>query len=626
MNNEGETIIEEYLMLVREKLPVTIADDVINELRSYMQESARDQGDGQITVQSAKKIVAQFGAPGEVADEYKYSMLPETIPENLDSSEAKKEPCGIPQQGLMQSIQPELTPVPQQNPTVSHSSFFIRAVIQSWIWIVIVSLTTLPLLITLPIGPMGISSWMVLVPVSQALIVTFGLLFHSLNLRRKRTILWRRTYQEWSALQNFVTLPEHSIPEAGTSMLRLDVLTSLTGIILFLPTAILGNQPYFLLFSGVPVSFLFAARMYYGLEIIHDDRDPIRNSRKRFAVNMALLVVLEASVFWIFNPWVYGGFLVFSMAPILLTFIVCYGSLLLFNVVSGAQNLWWRTQDEPETISAKEKGVSREDKAELLARLPSTMKRLYAKMIGWIVVYNLPQVYVSFENGSYEPWSFDWYNWIALLIFGMTIAGALLVFYFPYRRFMIMRLDSRMVFGRRGRVEAAVDSFISAIFLAMTFTFILASGLDNIALYRIIDYQRHLGMQWGFILATMELVAFSLGAIALLVRILGNVHEFRQIWKKRAVGLIEQSGVLLVLTLATYSSAEYLKLQVIYGWYSNFYALYMIFLALVLFLAFQIGSSSLKGEMMRRNDQDPRIKSLKTHSVYIGASNYDSEP
>ncbi|MCK4568380.1 MAG: hypothetical protein KAU48_13825, partial [Candidatus Thorarchaeota archaeon] len=66
MSNDPANIIDEYLALIREKLPESIADDVITELETYMMETARDQGeDGQITVESAKKVVAQFGAPGE---------------------------------------------------------------------------------------------------------------------------------------------------------------------------------------------------------------------------------------------------------------------------------------------------------------------------------------------------------------------------------------------------------------------------------------------------------------------------------------------------------------------------------------------------------------------------------
>jgi len=82
VTDDPSSIINEYLELIREKLPESIAGDVITELETYMLEAARDQGDNnEITLESAKKVVAQFGAPGEVADEYRYSMLPETIPE-----------------------------------------------------------------------------------------------------------------------------------------------------------------------------------------------------------------------------------------------------------------------------------------------------------------------------------------------------------------------------------------------------------------------------------------------------------------------------------------------------------------------------------------------------------------
>jgi hypothetical protein len=80
MTEEPERVIEEYLALVNEHLPESISEDVITELRTYMFETALDLGNGELTAQSAKKVVAQFGAPSEVAEEYKYSMLPETLP------------------------------------------------------------------------------------------------------------------------------------------------------------------------------------------------------------------------------------------------------------------------------------------------------------------------------------------------------------------------------------------------------------------------------------------------------------------------------------------------------------------------------------------------------------------
>ena len=85
MIGEPDQVIEEYLALVKEHLPESISEDVITELRTYMLETARDLGAGEVTLQSAKKVVAQFGAPSEVAEEYKYSMLPDSIPDEGDS-------------------------------------------------------------------------------------------------------------------------------------------------------------------------------------------------------------------------------------------------------------------------------------------------------------------------------------------------------------------------------------------------------------------------------------------------------------------------------------------------------------------------------------------------------------
>ncbi len=615
MSDDGETIIEEYLTLVREKLPVSIADDVISELRSYMHESAMDQGEGEITVQSAKKVVAHFGAPGEVADEYKYSMLPETIPEEITPSEIIQEPQKILQEEPLQQVPVQLTPISKEDPTVGYFSFFLTTSVESWIWILIASL------LTLVIGPLGNPLWTLLIPIAQAAIVTFVLFFHSNNLKWNRTILWRRAYREWSALQNFVTLPENSVPEAGVNMLRLDSLISFIGIVLFLIATLMGNSPFFMMFSGVPVCLLLGARIYYRLTTFRDDKDPIRNSRKQFVINLALLVGLNASIFWIFYSSMYYWSILSNLSPFLLPFIVGYGSVVLFNVVTGTQNLWWKTQDEPKTSSVREKEILREDKAELLACLPNTMGRLYLKIIGWIVVFNLPQIYVSFDHASFDFVSSEFYNWVGFLIAEIAVTGLLIVFYFPYRRFIIKRLDSRSIFGRRTRVEATIDTLISSIFLVMILGFLLNSGMFNILTYSIIDYQRHLGTRWSIILATMQIAAYPIGAIALITRIIGNIHEFRAVWKRRAISLVEQSGVLLVLTITAFAGVEYLRVIVYHHWFSSFNMMSAMIVPLIIFLAFQIGSSSLKGKMMKKHNHDKKGNSVKSRDVYGSIAN-----
>jgi len=615
MNDDGESIIEEYLVLVREKLPNSIAEDVITELRSYMHESARDQGEGEITVQSAKKVVAHFGAPGEVADEYKYSMLPETIPEEIVPSEIIQEPQQIVQQDSLEQVQPQLTPISQEDPTVSYFSFFLTTSVQTWIWILIASL------LTLVIGPLGIPLWTLLIPISQAALVTCVLFFHSNNLKWNRIILWRRAYREWSALQNFVTLPENSIPEAGVNMLRFDSLISFVGIILFLTGILLGNSPFFIMFCGVPVCLLLGARIYYRLVTFRDDKDPIRNSRKQFAINLALLVGLNASIFWILYSPMYYWSIIPSLSPFFLPFILGYGSVVLFNVVTGAQNLWWKTQDGPKTSSVREKEILGEDKAELLACLPNTMGRLYLKIIGWIVIFNLPQIYVSFDHTSFDFVSSDFYNWISFLIAEIAVTGLLIVFYFPYRRFVIKRLDSRSIFGRRTRIEATIDTLISSVFLVMILGFLLNNGIYNILTYSIIDYQRHLGTRWSIILATMQIAAYPIGAIALITRIIGNIHEFRPVWKRRAISLVEQSGVLLVLAITAFAGVEYLRVIVYYHWFGGFIMMSAMIVPLIIFLAFQIGSSSLKGKMMKKHNHDKKGNSVKSRDVYGSIAN-----
>jgi hypothetical protein len=60
MTENPDSVIEEYLALVDEHLPDSISEDVITELRTYMMETARDMGEGEVTLQSAKKVVAQI--------------------------------------------------------------------------------------------------------------------------------------------------------------------------------------------------------------------------------------------------------------------------------------------------------------------------------------------------------------------------------------------------------------------------------------------------------------------------------------------------------------------------------------------------------------------------------------
>lgn len=90
MKDDPMTIIEEYLDLVRSHLPGEIAEEIITELRSYIVEAAQEIGQGTITTQSAKMAVSRHGAPSVVAEEYRSSMLLESL-ETEETHEAKQQ-------------------------------------------------------------------------------------------------------------------------------------------------------------------------------------------------------------------------------------------------------------------------------------------------------------------------------------------------------------------------------------------------------------------------------------------------------------------------------------------------------------------------------------------------------
>ncbi len=611
MNTAGETIIEEYLMLVKAKLPNSIAEDVINELRIYMQESATDLGDGQITLDSAKKTVAQFGAPGEVAAEYVQSMLPESIERESvppEVAKATQQPVREPSH----QIEPVLTSITQNDPTMSHFSFFLIITLQSWLWIFIATK------LTWLVGPIGIPFWTNIFPILEILIVTGILIFHTLYLQRHNIILWRRAYKEWSAIQNFVTLPENAIPELGVNIRRLDVLLSFVGILLYLSSILIGGNPYYILLCAIPICIALVGRMYYRIAMFDDAKDPIRNSRKQFIINLVLLIILNGTIYWIFNNRFYYSFPVPFLSLLLLSYIICMSPIIVLDIVSGVQNLWWKIHDA-ESTSVKSSMMSHQEKQALLTQLGKNIKRLYAKITFWIFVFNLPQIYIIFDNPTYDYWSWYNYNSIIFLFIEIMITPAPLAIYYLYRRFAIRRLESNVVFGQRSRLEAVGDLIISTIALIGISISVLPTGLVYSIIEKLVIYEGYISTHWSHILILMQIVAFPLIAVGLFIRIVGDIYEFKAKWKRSAVSLIEESGVFIILALTLFINAGFIEYIALYDWYSGFLNQYALILPLILLIAFQISSSSLKGKLLRRSGQ--KQENHKTSNVYTSIAN-----
>jgi uncharacterized membrane protein len=73
MTEDPDVAIDEYLNLVRSHLPNEIADEIIHETRTYLVEMAQELGHGQVSIESVRRSIARFGAPSEIAQEYRKS-------------------------------------------------------------------------------------------------------------------------------------------------------------------------------------------------------------------------------------------------------------------------------------------------------------------------------------------------------------------------------------------------------------------------------------------------------------------------------------------------------------------------------------------------------------------------
>ena len=587
MSDEPIGIINEYLALVREKLPESIADDVVSELEMYMLETARDQGEeGQITFESAKKVVAQFGAPGEVADEYRFSMLPESIPEEdippEITQEAVKEPI---------TVEPE-KPTPKVqgvDPTTSYSMFFIKSLLLTIFWASLVSI------ISLTFTPFWAQGVLLIFISISVLCVTAFLLAQTFYLKRKKIILWKRSYPDWSIFQTLVTLPENSIPDAGTNLNRLDILASFIGVLILAPTVLQWNHSFGYI-CGIPAAILLIVRIKLTIGKLDEDKDPYENSKLEFGVNLSLLVFLESSinlVFSTFSPSYYYSFL-YSMAPFIVTFVVLFGPVLLFQLLVGAQNLWWKTE-KPEK--------SEEQKTRMVAIRKDMFRNggiLLVKLIGWIVIVDSIIIYSSLVFAPDEMSNLYWSR-LGGLIGSILLGASLVTGYCIIRYIRVRNFNSITFIGRRTRLEALVDSIIS-IFLIFSIGIIaLGSVSTSIPGYTILHFYHDIFQDFniniGGVILGMDFLVLLPLVFAFTIRIQGNILEFKSEMKIEAARKMQKSGKLVLITLPLLAGGElvhYIGNIPAYATFIMVSTFYFLLMVVAIFAAFQIITSELK--------------------------------
>ncbi|MCK4566821.1 MAG: hypothetical protein KAU48_05875, partial [Candidatus Thorarchaeota archaeon] len=577
----------------------------------------RDLGDNnEITLESAKKVVAQFGAPGEVADEYRYSMLPETIPEEDIPTEIVRETGKIDRK--QQAKEPEKTP-PRElgvDPTTRYSTFFFKSFALTVMWAGIV------FVLTFMSGPMWSPLWFTYWPLIfisiEVTFVTIILLARSLYLKRKKVILWKRSYPDWSILQILVTLPENAVKDTGSKLKHLDIAASFVGVLLCIPMLLVWNHPWFILI-GIPAIILLILRMKIIVRKLDKEKDPYEKSRLEFGINFSLLVVLDSSINWLFNMTLPWNMLIWFVTPLLAIFVPLFGTVLLLQVLTGAQNLWWKTDDQKTQTEKQSNEDIRLRKEAIKKGMGRNGVMMFVKMSGWLLIFNSLIIYVSsvIPPGHYM----GIFNNMMILFFETVILiGVLVTLYFLFRNFRIGYLNSSTLIGRRTRLEAVIDLSLSSVlavaFIGITSVRYSSYSIEDTILY----YYEVFGIQFGRMVMGIELSSVLLVIIGLMIRIIGNILEFKSEYKISAAKRIEESGLLVLVAVSFIVGGEFIKYLATHDSFIIYYTYYLTYLIIAIFVAFQVISSGMKVKEMTnastpmRTDEYKNINEFSEHA------------
>ncbi|MFW9833743.1 MAG: hypothetical protein ACFFEK_07100 [Candidatus Thorarchaeota archaeon] len=570
MTDDANGVIEEYLELVNEHLPKSISEDVITELRTYMVEAAKDLGEGEITLQSAKKVVAQFGAPSEVAKEYKYSMLPETIPSQDDSTPARTHYLESIDGSVADETKDEKV---KQRRIASYSSTIAQGLSIAVAWSFLVFLAS-----TLA-GPV----WLVLdayvILIIQVILAVSSFTAIVYYQKRQKKVLWKRDFLEWPLTQRFLTLPENAFFDFSGSFLVFDIIGSCIGIVIFFFSAIYSPSPYYIPIIVAPVSIAFLAKSYYSGRSI-GPQDPVKHVRAEMSFTFIALVLIDSSQVWFVNFSV-GS--VFQFRTMIGFYSMVWGGILLLQLVARSGDLWWTTEDS-------KTAPARDERTILLHQTKNIAATTILKQVGWIVLFSvIPTYCLIISQYIYTPWFAPF--WIAAFFGPIFIIPTALYFFF--RRWLVHQGSSMSIIGQRSRIEAVADLLLLSYLL---FGFVFGIQILIEPAY-VLEQSHYLLDEFGFTgmtyFLTGHLSSILLLIIGAILRIMGDCLEFREN-KRPAIQLMIISGMILVTSLSIRVGIDIMSRD--YLWFS--FMNYTVILLLATAIAFQVETSRVKLKIM----------------------------
>jgi hypothetical protein len=438
MSDDPLMTIEAYLGHVREHLPESMADEVILELRGYMIEMAEDLGDGAVTSVSAKKVVARFGAPSEVAREYALSTS--DLTENVIAVHRNQQQLA----DDMQQQRRELSPA-------SYAATFFKFIVIAVLWLVISWTVITPFAYWWP------STVSIITPVVQlgVLATAFAVILLASKLRgvKPRNAM----FSNWSSFQKVVTFPENLAIEVYSTKVLADIGLTILAVFAFVVQS--GYSfPFFAIFFSAPTILFLILHSAYAVRRFGNS-DPISFIRREYAVNIALLLLLNVVIAWGTYPW---G--VSPMNPFLVLYSFCFSTLILYQIVIRAQDLWWESVRGPDDSSTKAPQLSPDEKQNVLSEVKwaslRTIGGISATFIG-ILLGGFSILVLANSGIPSSLWYTHWMIIVIMVSFFGVVSVTLASVYFATRYFLVKSGRRTEVFGKRSRTEAAIDSIIT---------------------------------------------------------------------------------------------------------------------------------------------------------------------
>jgi MFS family permease len=628
----AEQVIEDYLNLVKTHLPEEISDEIISELRIYIVEAATEIGQGILSVESAKKAVSRFGAPSQVAEEYKSSMLP-------DDSEARVFTDSSDYQEIeeVEFYEEEIDTREQLREKVSYRKVFAKTIYITLFWSASLSIFA---------GIFGL-----LIFPGYVVISLLILGFYFLKEMRKGRIPLKHDSNEWSRIQRFLTFPLNSFDDPSTRILNFDLSLTIFGLGVF----VIGCLYPMYSIPGILLVGLLLIRVYY-LNMRFHNIDPARFARREFVIHIIALALLNFSfgylAFFLAYSWMYG---MWWYSPIVMGYAFIYGSYLVILLTIRSQDIWWESVLPPPVPSQKYVEKSRnlteevqysgiqeplldmtDQQPDFIENIPSgeiatpaqadlqegpkieIVQELaiqidqqpshefiidLAKKVKPAAKYILTQIMVYFLTIiatliSIMPFVFTQVHHWYLPSFSVGLISVLFVFmaltlfisgiYLHVRRYLIKSRERQLVVGKRKRLESLIDFVVASFGIIIAFLSYpgILWGLTNF-------------WSWGSQLSSIILLllitlvvitTFSITA-GLSVRLVADIEDIRHPDSKSALRYLSLSGSLLLCGIWCFLSAFLIAFEMHGGLILNWVFLFSFITG---FISFQKATSKYK--------------------------------